>query len=294
MDLDGKNIRQVTNTDIPKFDLQWLPGGEQLLYGQGKCVYRIEAFAPGAKPEELTCFNSEKFYGFRVSPDGAQVAVSIENRLIVVPYDVQWLPNVKTAFELQSSEDACIDYSRVTVRGAQWSADGKSLAILYQSVIGKTYGETVRVITVDLQRCKEVDPLITDEFPAKQFLPEGYAAHPVLPSYAWNGADKFLFNTYKRNDVYGELYLYDVAAGSARKINPVKGVCCYHGAVFSPDGSYVLLFFQDESRGSDSETQLYYLALDQIGASATPIKLPVRFFPKPRENLQAALHPVNP
>lgn len=294
MNIDGKNVRQITNTNIPKFDLQWLPGNQQLLYVEGKCVFRIEALTSGAKPEQMTCFNSDKFAGFRVSPDGRYAAISIDNRLIILPLDWQWLATVGTAFELQSSGKICLDYADVTVKSAQWSADGKSLAVLYQSVVGKTYGDTIRVMSVDLQRCNEVDPLITDEFPNNNFIPDGYAAHPVIPAFAWDGNNKFLLNTYKRNEGYGDIYLYDTSTGVAKKINPVRGICCYRNATFSPDGSYILLFFQNEGQGASSETQMYYIDLNQLGSALTPIKLPVKFFPNPRENLEAVLHPANP
>ncbi|HET6823848.1 MAG TPA: serine/threonine-protein kinase, partial [Anaerolineales bacterium] len=35
MDMDGSRVRQLTNTNMPKFDLQWLPGGDALVYGEG-------------------------------------------------------------------------------------------------------------------------------------------------------------------------------------------------------------------------------------------------------------------
>jgi hypothetical protein len=95
---------------------------------------------------------------------------------------------------------------------------------------------------------------------------------------------------------YGELYLYDISAAVGRKINPVDGVCCYGGATFSPDGTYILLVFQDVRRGADGVTQLYYIPVDQIGTGTTiiPIKLPLLFFPDLRENIQLALHPSVP
>ena len=296
MDIDGKNVRQLTNTDIPKFDLQWLPGGAELLYVEGKCVYKIDANTSEAKPEEIACFTNEKFEGFRVSPDGRYVAISIERRLIVYPFDPKFLATVTSAFELQSSGDICLDYSGVAVKSAQWSANGRSLAILYQSVIGERLADTVRILDVDTETCQDIDPLITDEFPGKQFIPDGYNDHPVLPAYYWDGDQQFLFNTYRRNDGYGELYLYDMSASAMNKINPVDGKCCYRDSVISPDGTYILLFFQDENRGADSETQMYYILVDQLGTGTTltPIKLPVRFFPNPRANIEAALRPSLP
>ena len=295
MDIDGKNIRQLTNTNLPKFDLQWLPGGDELLYGEGKCVYKINVAASQKKPESVACFTDSKFDGFRVSPDGKYVAISIERRLIVLPFDLQLLSTATSVFELQSLEGACLGYTDVAVKGAQWSADGKSLAILYQSVVGQRLGDTIRVMDVDLERCRDIDPLIKDEIPGNQFEPDGYEKFPILPAYHWDGNQHILFNTFKRNAGYGELYLYDMSTSSARKLNPVKSVCCYRDSVFSPDGTYILLFFQDEGRGADSETQMYYIPLDQIGTTTfTPVRLPLRFFPNPRENIEVALHPYTP
>ena len=294
MDMDGKNIRQLTNTDLPKFDLQWLPGGNELLYGEGKCVYKIDTKTSPVKPEELVCFTAEKFEGFRVSPDGKYVAISIERRLIVFPYDPNLLVTVPSAFELQGSSDACLDYTTVAVKSAQWSRDGKSLAILYQGVIGQRLGDTIRVLPVDTENCEDFDPLITEEIPGQRFTPDGYAKSPVVPSYSWDGDQQILFNTLVRNAGYGELYLYDMSTTLARKINPVNGVCCYRDSALSPDGKYILLMFQDVNQGSDSETQMYYIPVDQLGSETTftPIKLPLRFFPDPRRILKLFCAPL--
>jgi len=285
MDMNGKGIRQLTNTNAPKFDLQWLNDNE-LLYGEGKCVYKIDTTIADSKPESLACFEDQDFVGFRVSPDGKFVAITIAHRLIVYPFDLAFLSTVTAAFELQSSSDICLDYSDVTVKGAQWSADGGSLAVLYQSFIGESLRDTIRVMQVDLQRCKEVDPLILDEISTDAFI----------PSYHWNGDQAFLFNIYKRNEEYGPLYQYDMSTGQEQLINPIKGLCCYQDATFSPDGKYILFFFQDESFGSGGQTLMYYIPVDQIGTGTTftPIKLPVRFFPNPRENFQVALHTAVP
>jgi len=298
LDINGKNVRQLTNTNLTKFDLQWLPGGKELLYGEGKCVYKIDANTLSAKPEKLVCFTDDKFEGFRVSPDGKYAAISIQHRLIVFPFDINLLATLPSAFELQDSDSACLDYTAVAVKSAQWSADGKSLAILYQGAVGNQLrvGDAIYVLEVDTETCQDIDPLITAEIPGRRFVPEGYEDNPTLPAYDWDGAQQLLFNTYKRNVGYGQLYLYDIATALARKINPINGVCCYRNSVISPDGTYILIFFQDESLGSDSETQMYYIPIDQLGSETTftPIKLPVRFFPNPRENIEVALRPSVP
>lgn len=296
MDLDGSNVRQLTNTNLRKFDLQWLPGGDELMYGEGNCVYKVEVDVALAEPEQLACFKTPRFDGFRLSPDGNYVAISIERRLLILPFDLETISSVSSAFELQALEDICLDYTDVAVKGAQWSVEGQRLAVIYQSVVGQRLGDTIRVLQVDMERCQAADPLIMDEFPAKHFLPEGYERYPILPSHDWDGRERFLFNSFKRNVGYGELYLYDMSTMDVYKINPIDGVCCYGAAAFSPDGTQVLMTFQDVRRGAESETQLYYIPIEQIGANTEfpPIKLPLRFFPDLRENIQLALRPALP
>jgi len=182
MDIDGGNITQLTKTNIPKFDLQWLPGGKELLSGENGCIYTVNVEESQPQPVKLGCYTGENFTGFHVSPDGKNVAISIENRLIVLPFDLELLSTAKSAFELQNSDKTCINYVEDAVKNAQWSIDGKSLAIKYQSIVNGRVGETIRILDVDLLRCKSVDPLVIDEFPGKHFTPDGYGSLPVLPS----------------------------------------------------------------------------------------------------------------
>jgi serine/threonine protein kinase len=294
MNIDGSGIEALTQTGVPKFDLQWYQGRE-LLYVEGKCVYRINMESVEKEPQQQGCFDDPRFVGFRVSTDGA-AAISIAYRLLVLPFDRPALFDATSTFELQSRADLCLDYADVDVKDAQWSADGERLAIRYQSVVGNRIGDTIRVIEVNRERCQDVAALIWDEFPADRFTPEGYERYPILPSYDWDGYQRFLFNTFIRNKNYGELYLYDMSTSSARKLNPVNGVCCYGDAVFSPDGTHILLVFQDVRRGDRSENQLYYIPLDQIGTTTefAPIKLPPLFFRDLRENIQLDLRPALP
>ena len=292
MDMDGKNITQLTNTNIDKFDLQWLPNGQDILYAEGNCVYTVNADIPDT-PEEIACFKEENFEGFRVSPDGSHVAISIGPRLLILPFDLELLATAQTAIELQKSEKLCIDYSEVTVKSAQWSSDGKSLAILYRGAVGNLnyVGEAVRILNVDLVRCEAVDPVLIDQFPGRHFIPDGYTANPILPSYHWDGDRQFVFNTYIRNGGYGELYLYDMDTQEEERINPVNGTCCYRSATLSPDGNYILFAFQDRGEGSDSKTQLYYIPLDG-SEPVVPFNLPLGYFTNPRENILIALRPL--
>jgi serine/threonine protein kinase len=292
MDMDGTNITQLTNTNIPKFDLQWLPGAKELLYIEGKCVYTVNVEELQPVPEKIGCFSGEYFEGFRVSPDGEHAAISIDRRLIVLPFDREFLSTAKTAFELQNWEETCINYADVAVKGAQWSADGGSLAVKYQSIVNQRVGDTIRVMDVDLVRCQSVDPLIIDEFPGKHFSPESYQKTPALPYFHWDGIQRFLLNTFIRNNGYGELYQYDMSTTEDTRLDPV-GDCCYRNGTFSPDGTYILFLFQDITQGAKSETFLYYTPLDG-SETKRPIKLPLGFFSNTREEILFALQDSTP
>ncbi len=292
MGLDGSGLLQVTNSDQPKFDLQWLPGGKEILYGEGKCIktVNIDTFAIVS----LACMEGSNFTGFRVSPDGEQVAVTIERRVIVIPFDREALAKAKNPFDLQNLPNACLDYSAVSAKFAIWSADSKKLAILHQDLRGQRFADIARIIEVS--RCKNAKPLILEEFPNKRFTPEGYEPYPVIPAYDWNGKELFLLNTFVRNAGYGDLYLYNMDTGESRLINPVENTCCYRDARFSPDGSHILVVFQDVRAGAESETALYYIPIEQIGSGTKffPIKLPPLFFPNVREVIMPALRPAQP
>ncbi len=292
MEMNGTGLVQVTNSDQPKFDLQWLDNGEELLYGEGKCIktVNINTFAITT----LTCLEGTNFSGFRISPDGKQAAVTIERRVIILPFERETLAKAKNPFDLQSQPDACLDYSLVPVKFAIWSADSKKLAIMYQDIRGQSFADSVRVI--DVSRCRDAKPLILAEFPNKRFTPKGYETYPVIPAYDWNGNDLFLFNTFVRNAGYGDLYLYNMNTGEASLLNPIEGTCCYRDARFSPDRSHILVVFQDVRAGAESETTLYYLPIDQIGTGKTfvPIRLPPLFFPDVREVIMPALRPAQP
>ncbi len=292
MEMNGSGLMQVTNSDQPKFDVQWLPGGNEISYGEGKCIktVNVNTFIS----TNLVCLEGSNFSGFRVSPDGKRAAITIERRVIIIPFDREALARAKTPFDLQTLPNACLDYSAVSAKFAVWSADSNKLAILHQDIRGQRFADLVRII--DISRCKNAKPLILEEFPNKNFTPEGYETSPVIPAYDWNGKELFLLNTFVRNAGYGDLYLYNINTGEGSLINPIENTCCYRDARFSPDGSHILVVFQDVREGAESETTLYYLPLDQIGSGAQfkPIKLPPLFFPNVREVIMPVLRPALP
>lgn len=296
MNIDGTGIESLTQTRLPKRDLQWLPGGKELLYIEANCVYQIDIEAAQKDAEQLLCFKDSDFLGFRVSPNGEQVAISMASRLLVLSFDVQTLSTASTAFELTKLESLCLDYADVAVNGALWSANGKRLAIRYKSVVHGRIGDTIRVIEGNWDRCQDVAIIPWDEFPADRFVPNGYARFPILPSHQWDGDQQFVFNSFIRNKNYGDLYIYNMSTGSVRQIIPIDRSCCYGSAAFSPDGTHLLLVFQDVRQGSASQNRLYYIPVEQLstGGQFTALPLPRLFFQNLDENIQIALRPSTP
>ncbi len=291
IEIDGSNPTQLTNDSKPKFDLQWLPDGKQLVYMQDKCALLLDI--PTQKTTKILCFDQARFFeGFRVSPDGKLVSISVDRQLFIVPFDLAMLASVDDRNELAAIK-GCLSYLKVAAKNSLWSADGQKLALMF--LLGqdnRQVAETIRVM--DIHRCSDGDPLILDDFPAKHFIPESYTSSRVLPSFSWNGRELFLFNTLKRNEGYGPLYTYDLSTEQENKINPIKGVCCYRDARFSPDGRFILFAFQDLTLGAGSKTLVYYIPLDKIAEAASfePIQIPASLFSDPRENPQFALRPV--
>jgi len=294
MDMDGRNRAQLTNTKVQKYNLQWLPGGRELLYREGNCIYTVNAEDSNPQPAKLGCYQGNNFTGFRVSQDGKYTAISIANRLIVLPFNLDFLSTAKETFDLQNWDQTCIDYADATdaVRAVQWSTDGKSLAVKYQSLINNRLGESIRILDVNLIRCKSVQPLTIAQFPNNDFTPQGYETFPILPAYDWDGNQRFLFNTLIRNSSYGALYLFDTASQTYTHLTPA-GDCCYRSATFSPDGAYMLFLFQDRSQGSNSQTVLYYMPLDD-STKPVRIRVPLEFFSNVREETLFALQPAMP
>lgn len=287
MGIDGNDLKQLTSDSKPKFDLQWLANEQTVVYVQEKCVFQLEVST--RKITKITCFNAKLFEGFRVSPDGKQVAISVDRQLFIVPFDLTMLASVHDRNEL-AAVNGCLAYQTVAAKNSLWSKDGKKLAMLF--LLGgndRRVAETVRVM--DIHNCRDSDPLILDEFPGKHFIPESYKINQVLPAFSWDGGELFIFNSLKRNDGYGPLYTYDMSSQHENKIDPV-GPCCYRDARFSPDGHFILFVYQDFSLGANSKTLLYYIPVEKIGTNTTfiPIKLPDSLFADPHANPQFALH----
>jgi Tol biopolymer transport system component len=179
----------------------------------------------------------------------------------------------------------------VTVSNVKWSADGDRLAIVRQ---GFDSGRQVDLIHIlDLSTCISPLPRL-DEFPATRFEMKDYEKTPIIQNFGWDGRDLFALTSYRRNDGFGDLWIYNTSMHRGFLANPIQGKCCYRDPVFSPDGKYLAFVFQDVSSAAGGPVSLYYIPYEAIDSSLVypPIPLPADFFnelrPKPQPNLRLA------
>lgn len=299
MNVDGSDLERVTFDGAVKSDLQWIaPDYTNLLFISGKIIKYYNS-ATGAV-ETLTTFPSEvSVDAFRVSNDGSQVMVAMSNNIFVVPFDVEALRNITNRGQLARMEGACLvehvqqTFTIARVREARWSRDDSLVAWLFvgnDAVNPNVQAEQVSVL--DISSC---DPELIDQrdnFPGTRFVPAGYQNREI-PDFDWDGLDQFSFNTSRRNNGWGEFYIYNWKIFRGLQQSPV-GPCCYRDARWSPDGTYILVSFQDLTLGADAQTELYYLPVGELGTGAnlTPFEFEAGLFRDPREGIQAALRPA--
>jgi tRNA A-37 threonylcarbamoyl transferase component Bud32 len=292
MNIDGSDLTQITTDRAPKANLQWLPDGNTLLYTNGKLVKTVDINT--RREEILVSYNTAKeFDAFQISPDGKQVAISLNRELFVVPFDPATLATAAKQSALINIVDnvGCLYYKDASVKSARWSNDGMRVALLILMPKDGFFTDIIRVL--DISKCNTVPPDRLDDFPGQRFdFPREIA------SYSWDGDLLFLLNSNIRNGGFGKLFGYNMDTRKHEEYAPIDNVCCYRDAITTPDGSYVLFVFQDIRLGSVSPTQLYfapYGALSDPG-KLEPIKgdLPADFFNNLRDKPQPVLRPAKP
>lgn len=272
MNVDGTDLRSVTNDGAEKFNLEWLPDGNTILYITGKTIKTVEI--DSLREEIITNFaSSEYFESFHVSPDGKEVAISLARELHIVPFDIEKLKNVTKKSALLEME-GCLFYKRFGVLDARWSDDGQKLTIKYIAPSGNVAADTLRII--DTHLCSKSEPIRVDEFPLGRFPFSG-----TIVNFDWDGDLLFLMNSNVRNGGFGDLAFYNSFTHKSEKPTPIEGNCCYRDATFSPDGTYVMFAFQD-IRLTDNPINFYYVPIDALttGGTLTPLTLPDGFFTK--------------
>lgn len=277
----------VRTDNSGKANLQWLPDGKTLVFTSGPCVYELNIETSEAK--KIVCFTLQAtqdfFEGFRISPDGKLVAMTISRALYIVPYDKEVLKGSISKADLVSTGNFC-KYSYYAIKDIRWSKDEEKIAAL---VVDTQAGGTdqVYLLDIDIPKCKTVGAVGIDRFPFQRFSFNG----SQIPSFDWNGKNLFLVNDTQRNDGFGNVYLYDSETQTGKKINPIGGDCCYRDARFSPDGSYILFAFQ---RFDSTHIQLYYIPFAEIGKGLDwkPVSGLDIIFHTPRDKPQPALRAV--
>lgn len=292
MNVDGSDLQQVTSDGGVKNDLQWLPDGKTIIFLSGLTVkyYNIETDVI----DTLTSFPSAaSFNAFRVSHDGTQVMIAMNNEIFVVPFDLETMKGVSKKSDLLALNGCIIPkgrtHSALPVKEVRWSADDKLVSWLYK---GPTASDLVSVLNI--QSCNPDTIDILDSFPANRFDPPGFVGG-LMPDFDWDGANQFIFNTSRRNNGWGELHIYNWESHRPTLlVNPIDKKCCYRDARWSPDGSYLLFAFQDSGLAQNAVNQLYYVPAGELttGAVFQPIRLPDGFFKDLREAPQPALRPA--
>jgi hypothetical protein len=297
MNIDGSDLERLTTDGATKSDLQWLPDGETILFISGTIVkfYNIRTDVV----DTLTSFPSATSLDvFRVSNDGKQVMISMNNQIFVVPFDFDKMKDVHKKSDLLALEP-CIEpkgktKSALIVKQARWSADDKLVAWLFKGPdAGNQSLQSDQVSVLNIQDCNPDTIDLLDNFPGNRFIPVEFQNH-LMPDFDWDGFNLFVFNTSKRNNGWGEVYIYNWESHKPTPIRPISKKCCYRDARWSPDGDYLIFAFQDEGLAAEAQTLLYYVPYGEIGTDAnlTPLPLPEGFFKNPKEAPQPALHPA--
>jgi len=297
MNMDGSELEQLTNDGGVKSDLQWLDS-ETILFISGKTIKYFN-ISTGAV-DTLTSFPSAvSLNAFQVSHDGKQVMIAMSNEIFVVTFDFETMRNIKTRNNLFEAEHCILPEgktrSALKVKESRWSADDKLVAWLFAGVdAGNSSLQSDQVSVFDIQACEPAKIDTLDNFPGTRFIPVGFQSR-IMPDFDWDGVNLFAFNTDRRNNGWGELYVYDWVIHKAYLINPINnGACCYRDARWSPDGTYLFFAFQDFGLGAEAPTLFYYVPYGLVGtgSSFTPIPLPEGIYKNPREAPQAALRPA--
>jgi dipeptidyl aminopeptidase/acylaminoacyl peptidase len=299
VNLDGTGLEQLTTDGSFKSNLQWTPDGQLLMYTTGTCIraVTVEGIA-----SNITCFQFiETLDGFAVSPDGTKLAMSLDNQLYIVPFDLAIL-NPGAALNRNNvialAQETCATfapYQRNFVRQMQWSDDGLRMALKIIGVgTGALQGINIDIISViEIGNCT-LPPVVKDNFPASRFIIQGFEERPEFTDWSWDGGDLYTVTSHSTQRTgFGDLYDYNGIRFQGKKINPIDGKCCYREVRWSPDGQFILFVYQEFA--ANSPTQIFYVFFNDLtsGVTLTPLNLPE--FTDPREFPQPALRPaVNP
>ena len=282
MNMDGSGLMQIRTDNSAKSNLQWITDN-RLVYISRNCAFIL--YGETRQTEQIVCFDSNEILeGFRVSPDGKLVAISIQRTLNIFPFDIEVLKDMDTRFNLVALKENCF-YNQFPFREVIWSKNGTQLAARVVDT-ERVSSDQIFLLNIDIPNCDTVGPVRIDRIPGSH-IDFDSASSKRVTSYDWDGDHSFLLNDSIRNEGFGNLYVYDSNTRESKKINPIDGECCYRDARWSPDGQYILFVFQ---KFNSSDVGLYYVAYSDLqnGQPLIAIELPGEFL-TPRDKPQPAL-----
>jgi len=296
MNVDGSDLQQMTNDGAAKTNLGWLPDGSAITYISGKCINAVDV--ESTRIDFIACFESTVYLeNFSFSPDGNQVAISLNRELYIVPWDKEALQSVRYNRDLKAMSE-CGSLAPILnannnpepIKLLRWTNDPQKVIILKLANVDGILADLIQFY--DLKSC-EFPPIRIDEIPASRFTLEEYDINPRIQNFGFDGEDLLSLVSFRRNDGYGDLYIYNSKLHRADiKVNPINGECCYRDPQFSPDGRYLILVYQPYE--ADAVSQLYYIPFGTIGSGARyePLPLPDDFFDNARVKPQPVLRPA--
>ncbi len=286
---DG-HLKQITHDGGQKHGLQWL-SRNKLLYISGKCVFILSL--DSLEPQPVLCFNNiTTLDAFRVSPDGREVAVVLDNELFLVPFDLGALAEYRSPDLLPQMPGFCGHLTH-NLHEILWSKDGSRLAARVTAPLGNgKVGDQIEILN---PVCGE-GIYRQHMFPLRRFPMATYDQVPRISSFDWDGDKQFVFTLYWRNGGFGDMYIYSRTTYTGEQIHPLGDrTCCYGVPRWSPDGSYIFFAYQDIN-DLEGKIALYYVPAGTIGAGVTyePLVITKNPFKGPREQPEAALRPAAP
>ena len=193
MNVDGTGLTQITKDNTEKRDLQWSPDGSSLFFLSGKCVHYVTQ-ADG-KDTTLACFTSSSYLeSFEISPDGSQVAITLDRVLYIVPFELEALAKVRNWTNLRDMPGRCLSYgsgissesSQPLVKNVRWSGDGERIAANTFAVT-QTLQRVDLILVFDVFKCDSSIISWLDNFPGSRFSMVGFEKTPVIPFFSWDG-----------------------------------------------------------------------------------------------------------
>ncbi len=178
--LDGTNLRQITNTGSSKSALHWTPDGKAVTYITGRSV-RIANIDDLQDKLIVNANWADYLAGFEISPDGKYVAFSMSDGLFILPYDLNTLSQIRTPDQLKNAQN-CLAFTSAKTRAVRWSSDGKRLAVVITGTQNNKQVDLVRVFGLTL---------VVKPPPGLTNFPENASPcavlMPIQPFKAWDG-----------------------------------------------------------------------------------------------------------